>query len=66
MGSRTGHVATNSAQPVLSSDQIGQPTVEHLTQTVAKGIKKHHTRARARAGWLVAGWRGVPWLMITP
>ena len=25
MASRTGHVATNSAQPVLSSDQIGQP-----------------------------------------
>ena len=65
MASRTGHVATNSAQPVLSSDQIGQPTVEHLTQAVAKGIKKapHQgqqpaSSARARGGWwLVAGWR---------
>ena len=30
MGSRSGHVTTNSAQPVLSSDRFGQPTVDHL------------------------------------
>ena len=73
MASRMGHVATNLAQPVLSSDQIGQPTVEHLTQAVAKGIKKapHQGQqpassarargrggARARGGWWRWRWRG--------